>query len=624
MSFQATAFPPAGSLPPEIAFLAAEGVDPRLLVRAAAMARQAGTDAASPLLYAGLIDEEGYYRALARTLGAPFLAGPIPFAAPLPYPHCLRAGAAPLAPGAGAALVLAPRGSSIAPLLAGRCAGLAAITTPTRLRQAVHGAFPELVATHAAEDLRTHDPGRAVSGRPMGGVLLLLALTLAAGLSLLSALPAPVVDAVAVAGQVLCLATMLFRVAAVAIPPTAVEVPPLPDTALPRYTVLIPLYREAAILPRIVPALASLDYPAAKLDIKFLIEADDAETAAALAQWPFPARFEVVTVPPGRPRTKPRALNAALPLVRGDLLVVYDAEDVFEPDQLRKAAAIFARSPASVACLQGHLVIDNHEGPLTRLFALEYAGLFDVLNPALAALGMPIPLGGTSMHLRTEIIRKLRGWDARNVTEDADLGLRLALAGYRVGDLPSVTYEEAPVSIRAWLHQRIRWMKGFLQTSLVHASQPVATFTRLGPLRSLCALALVPGTVVSALVYPFAVAWVIASVALGWIEISAHPLANLRLSLALLLFLCGLVAMTGPALLGCRRRGWRDLWRYVPALPFYYLGLSAAAWLAVVELVRAPERWNKTEHGLSRVSRSGRLTRVRAVRPMPDRGLGNP
>ncbi len=407
---------------------------------------------------------------------------------------------------------------------------------------------------------------------------------------------------------------MLFRVAAVTIPPTAGEVPPLPEAALPGYTVLIPLYREAAVLPRIVPALAALDYPVAKLDIKFLLEADDAETAAALAKWPFPARFEVVTVPPGRPRTKPRALNAALPLARGDLLVVYDAEDVFEPDQLRRAAATFARSPASVACLQGHLVIDNHEGWLTRLFALDYAGLFDVLNPALAALGLPVPLGGTSMHLRTEVVRKLRGWDARNVTEDADLGLRLALAGYRVGDLPSVTFEEAPVTIKAWLRQRSRWMKGFLLTSLVHGRRPVANLRRLGPLRGLCAVALVPGTVASALVYPLGFVGFPLAVALGWCEVSPHPLANLPLGLATTLFLVGLAAMTAPAFLGARRRGWRDLWRYVPVLPFYYFGMCAAAWLAVIELVTAPDRWNKTEHGLSRTTRSGRLTCVRPPR----------
>jgi len=623
VSFPATALPPTGPLPPEIAFLVAEGLDPRVLVQATAAARRAGTDAATALLHAGLIDEDRYYRALARALGAPFHAGPIPFGAPLRYPECLGVGAAPLDPSpdfspdsspdpcVGAVLVLAPRGPAIAPLLAGRWVGLAAITTPTHLRRAVYGAIPEVVAAHAADALRRRDPGRAVSGRPVGPRLLLLALGLAAALCLVAALPAPARGILAIAWQALWLAGVAFRLAVTAVPPAGGEAPPPPDTALPAYTVLIPLYREANILPRIVPALAALDYPPAKLDIKFLIEADDGETGAALAGISFPARFEVVTVPPGLPRTKPRALNAALPLARGDLLVVYDAEDVPAPDQLRRAAALFARSPASVACLQGRLVIDNHEGLLTRLFALEYAGLFDVLNPALAALGLPIPLGGTSMHLRTRVLRDLSGWDARNVTEDADLGLRLALAGYRVADLPSVTLEEAPVTPRAWLRQRTRWMKGFLMTSLVHGRHPVASLRRLGPLRGFAAMVLVPGTFVSALVYPFGFVGLPAALARGWFEASPDPLVNLPLGLATTLFLGGLAAMTVPALLGARRRGWRDLYRFVPFLPFYYLGIGAAAWLAVVELVTAPDRWNKTEHGLSRTSRSGRLTRVR-------------
>ncbi|MBE7244729.1 MAG: glycosyltransferase [Actinomycetospora chiangmaiensis] len=568
------------------------------------MARQAGTDAASALLGAGLMDEDAYYRALAWELGVPFLDGEIPLGWPLRYPACLQAGIAPLAPGLGA--VAAPRGEIIATLLVGAGgSALPAITTPSRLRRAVYAAIPGTVAARAARG--SHDPRRApwlASHR-----LMVLALMLAACLGLVAALPAPAAVAMAWAAQILCLAVMMFRAAAPVIPPPRDAAPPLPDAALPVYTVLVALYREAAVVPRLIPALAALDYPAAKLDIKLLIEADDPETADALASIPLPARFEVVTVPPGTPRTKPRALNAALPLARGSLLVVFDAEDVPARDQLRRAAARFAHEP-TLACLQGRLVIDNHEGRLPRFFALEYTGLFDVLNPALAALGMPIPLGGSSTHVRTDVLRRLNGWDVATVTEDAELGLRLALAGERVGDLPSETWEEAPVRLEAWLRQRSRWMKGFLQTSLIHGRHPVAVLARLGPLRTLCALALVPGTVLSALAYPVCCLLAVIAVPAGWIAVSPSPLDNLGLGLAATVFLVGLVVMGGPAICGCRRRQWPHLWGYVTLLPLYYLLVSLAAWMAVVEFVRAPDHWNKTEHGLSRTSRSGRLRRV--------------
>ncbi|MDP4022906.1 glycosyltransferase [Methylobacterium sp. NEAU 140] len=613
MSFLRLTVAGAATLPPEIGFLLAEGVDPRRLARAADLARAAGTDAATALLANGLMAEDDYYRALARALGAPYrAAGAIRFGRGLRYPDSLAAGLAPLALGEGAPCVLAPRGPAIAELLAGCSrAGMPAITAPSALREAVYAAIPEAVADHAAEDLRRRAPDQAVGRGPASRRLAFLGLVMLAGLCGFAALPGPLALALALAGQILFLAMTVFRVAALAIPAPVEaggETAPLPDTELPVYTVLVALHREAAVVPRLMRALAALDYPAAKLDIKILIEADDPETAAALARVSTPLRFETVTVPPGRPRTKPRALNAALPLARGALLVVYDAEDVPDPGQLRTAAAVFAREPATTACLQGRLLIDNAEDSgLARLFALEYAGLFDVLNPALARLDLPVPLGGTSMHLRTAVLRDLHGWDAWNVTEDADLGIRLALAGYGVGDLPSATLEEAPARLRPWLHQRTRWMKGFLQTSLTHGRRPLATLRRLGPLEGLCAVALVPGAVASALAYPVCCA--LAAYRFLLCDVPAAPglLANLPMALAITLFATGLVALVGPAALGCRRRGWRDLVPALPWLPVYFALVSLAAWLALIELIRAPDRWNKTEHGLARTSRSGRL-----------------
>lgn len=412
--------------------------------------------------------------------------------------------------------------------------------------------------------------------------------------------------------QLVFLAMVTFRIAAVAMEPPPPPAP-LPDVDLPVYTVLVALHREAAVVKRLIQALARLDYPAAKLEILFLIETGDTETASALEAAPLPARFAILTMPPGLPRTKPRALNAALPLARGACLVVFDAEDVPDPGQLRAAAAIFARTSIKTACLQGRLVIDNQRDVwLTRMFALEYTALFDVLNPALASWGLPMPLGGTSTHFRTGVLRALHGWDAWNVTEDADLGLRLARAGYQVGDLPSDTEEEALPDVPAWLRQRARWMKGFLQTSLTHGRRPSETARQLGFLDSLCALALVPGTVGSALAYPILMLWSVADLA-GFLRDGAPaPPAfwpNLPSGTATTVFVAGLLAMMLPAALGCVRRGWWDLLAWVPLLPVYFVLVSLGAWLGLIELVTAPQRWNKTEHGLSRTSRSGALAK---------------
>ncbi|MDR7039077.1 cellulose synthase/poly-beta-1,6-N-acetylglucosamine synthase-like glycosyltransferase [Methylobacterium sp. BE186] len=610
----------AGALPPDLAFLLAEGVDPARLLSAAALARASGTDAASALLRSGSMAEEPYYEALARALGLPYLARPNALGPGARFPESLAARAAPLA-GAPGRLVRAPEGAEIEGLLTGRLSldRTAGLTAPSRLRNAVFAALPHAVAAHAAEALERNRPDWAYRPGLSGRQAAALGLTACAGGLILSGLPPGLSLAAVAAAQSGILATASFRLGslflAAPVEPAPGSVAALSDRDLPVYTVLVALYREAAVVPRLVGALARLDYPAAKLDIKFVLEADDAETAAALAAVPLPARFEVIVAPPGAPRTKPRALNVALPLARGECLVVYDAEDVPDPGQLRLAAALFRREPPETACLQGRLVVDNADDSwLSRCFALEYAGLFDVLGPGLANWRLPTPLGGTSTHFRTAVLRALHGWDAWNVTEDADLGLRLALAGYMVGDLPSATYEEAPAHLGPWLRQRVRWMKGFVQTTVTHARHPLRTLRRLGPLDAFCALTMVPGTVASALVYPFLTG--AAALAFLWHGPEGGPAfwPNLPQGLALTIFGAGLAAMMLPAALGAVRRGWYDLLPFVLLLPVYYMLISLAAWLGLVELARAPAHWNKTEHGLFRTSRTGALRR-RVRRP---------
>lgn len=601
----------ASVLPPEIAFLLWEGVAASDLARAADLARASGTDAATAMLNAGWIHEDAYYRALARALGATFLDGEIPFGPGLRYPDSLVVGLAPLATGALAPCVLAPRGPQVAELLeTGHRRGMPAITTPTRLREAVFAARGPEIAAYAADNLQRRAPHWAFGREPANRWLLFLFLLACTALCLFAALPPPLALAVTVAVQLMFLAMTGLRIGAAFLGAgvNAARARPLAEAELPTYTVMVAMYREGAVVDRLVRAIARLDYPLSKLDVKFLIEADDAETAQALARIPFPARFETIVMPPGLPRTKPRALNAALPLARGSLLVVYDAEDVPAEDQLRLAAALFARSPATTAALQGRLLVDNPgDSWFARFFTLEYLGLFGVLNPALARWRLPMPLGGTSTHFRTRTLRDLHGWDAWNVTEDADLGVRLALAGYDVGDLQSGTIEEAPVRGRAWLHQRVRWIKGFLQTSLTHGRAPLETIRSLGAVRGLAALALVPGAVLSALVYPLYVVLSVYDLFLRAQPEAPTLLSRLPQGLSMLLFVAGFFALTLPAARGCVRRGWLDLIVWVPLMPIYFCCVSLAAWLAVFELVRAPNRWNKTEHGLARSSRSGLL-----------------
>ncbi len=599
------------ALPPEIAFLARHGVPAATLGRAAALAGRCGVTADVALIREGLLDAGAFYKALAREAGLPFQET-LRVHAFARFPQAVLTGLVPLGSDEPYAFAFAPQGGQIVQLLAmGSPPSHLAITTPASIRSHVMTARAGTIAAAAADGLPRASPHLSFHGGITVGQLWgMLAASFALGSGSV-AWPATVWQAawivlglVFLAGTIPRLASVLERV------PTGPE-RPLPRTRerdLPVYTVIVPLYREGRVVPRLLRALSALDYPRAKLDIKLAVESDDSETAAALAAADIPAHVEVVVVPPGEPRTKPRALNVALALALGEYVVVYDAEDVPDPGQLRLAVSIFARSPPDVACLQARLAIDNtRDGILTRFFTIEYAALFDVLNPALARFDLPVMLGGTSNHLRSDILRGLGGWDAWNVTEDADLGLRLAAAGYRVADLPSTTLEEAPRRLGAWMHQRTRWMKGFVQVAIVHSRRPLAGLRGFGPLRFLAAGALTVGAVVSALVFPFLCTLAGFEVATGrWLEAaSVGDVAGA--AMGSVVFASGLLALTlPPAAALARRRLWW-LMPLVPLMPLYFVLVSLAAWRGCLELLLDPQRWNKTEHGLSRTSRTGRI-----------------
>lgn len=376
----------------------------------------------------------------------------------------------------------------------------------------------------------------------------------------------------------------------------------LNDEDLPVYSVLVPVFRETRVLNQLITALLRLKYPIEKLDIKLILEETDTTMQRAVAALSLPEHFDVIVVPAGSPQTKPRALNYALQFARGTLLTIFDAEDVPEPTQLRKAAAQFHVAPDHTACLQAELCFYNpNENWLTRQFAVEYATLFKLMLPAFFAEHLPLPLGGTSNHFRISHLRAVGAWDPFNVTEDADLGLRLARLGYRTAMLDSATYEEATSNVGNWLNQRSRWLKGFMQTWLVHMRNPIGLWNDLGIGGYFAVQAFLLGVVVSALFHPLLLAHCVYVLAWG-----GFPQTDVSLTMMIMIGLNIVVFGTGygfsifagyKALRSKRVAGW---WLVLVSMPFYWLLISLAGWMALGQLIVNPHYWNKTRHGLSR------------------------
>ncbi len=401
------------------------------------------------------------------------------------------------------------------------------------------------------------------------------------------------------------LANILFRTALVWLGAADIfDAPPAPapvaDEDLPLYTILVPLYQEANVLPALVQSLSALDYPRERLDIKLVVEADDAETRQALSALDLAACFHTVVVPPSAPRTKPKACNYALRFARGEFTVIFDAEDRPEPDQLKKSVARFRSSPETVGCLQARLNFYNRdENWLTRLFALDYALWFDFLLPGLDAMAVPMPLGGTSNHFRTRVLRAIHGWDPFNVTEDADLGIRLARLGHRATTLDSTTYEEATSRSGDWLKQRSRWLKGYMQTWLVHMRNPRALWKHAGARGFFAFQLFIGGTFVSSLANPLMWTIFLASHAAG-LAIFSGPFGEVLARASFLSLVAGNTLFVYLAMLGPYRRGWLQLAPYGLTAPLYWLLISAAAYRAAWHLIRRPFHWEKTRHGVSK------------------------
>ncbi|MGE5392617.1 MAG: glycosyltransferase family 2 protein [Candidatus Saccharibacteria bacterium] len=389
--------------------------------------------------------------------------------------------------------------------------------------------------------------------------------------------------------------------------PTPQEIASLSDDDLPMYTILIPLYKEAEVIGQIIQAMTAIDYPPEKLDVIITLEKYDTETIEAIRAADPPKHFRTLILPDVQPKTKPKALNVAFRQVKGEFLVIYDAEIMPDPDQLKKAVVAF-RKRTDVDVLQTRLDHYNiGQSLITKLFNAEFSFHFDLFLPGLSLSGFPIPLSGHSTHFRTAVIREAGAWDPYNVTEDCDLGIRLARMGKRVEILDSVSREEATATADAWIGQRSRWIKGFIQTSIVHLRHPTRFAREIGGWKNFGAFLLtVPGSVVINVLNLFY--WFLL---VGWFTThSAYiraffPGPIYYVSLAS--FIIGNAIFVYLNLIAAYKRRRFELVKYSLLSPLYWIMLAYASVKASVELMIKPHHWSKTKHGEHLVSKESSI-----------------
>ncbi|MFC5444259.1 glycosyltransferase [Rhizobium halophytocola] len=598
----------------EVQLLKRLGFSKPALARCVRRAVQNASTVEEELLANEGVEPEAYYAALARTAGLPFFSDIDPAAiigvsgdeTQLAEPKVVRL----VARDRQAVTALVPTAAMMARLCE-RLTVLPAlsrqlvITTPAAIRQAMwrRGRQERVqAATNALFDARPRLSARIVVSGSQGfvlgaGVMALVAAFLVSPLDML--LLAHIAGSLFFAAALMLRAAALFRFKRRRQRKYLTRLRVTDDCAPPIYTVMIALYREHAVVAQLLKALDGLDWPKSRLDVKLLCEEDDSETIDAIRRLRPPGYVDVVEVPAAGPRTKPKALNYGLTAARGTYLVIYDAEDRPDPGQLREAWERFESRAMNVACLQAPLVISNPRGSwISALFALEYAGLFRCLLPMLADRRLPLPLGGTSNHFRIDALRQVGAWDPFNVTEDADLGLRLYRSGLRAEVLTTPTYEEAPQAGGIWVKQRTRWFKGWLQTWLVTLRNAPGAMGEMGPWPFLVTQLMIGGMLVSALLHPALLLFV----GLTAVKLLALPSASVDWS-RLVLFWMDLVnifgayacflAMGGKAM---ERMEWEAVRRRVIAIPLYWMMMTVAAWRAVFDLSRRPHFWEKTPH----------------------------
>ncbi len=375
----------------------------------------------------------------------------------------------------------------------------------------------------------------------------------------------------------------------------------LTDEDLPKYTILIPLFKEAAVIPRLVKALSDLDYPSEKKQVLIILEEEDNETPVAInAIENLPSYFNVIVVPHSYPQTKAKACNYAMQFATGDITTIFDAEDRPDTDQLKKVAQKFSESDDNTVCIQAKLCYYNaSENWLTGMFTIEYANLFNYVLPAMSRFNFPIPLGGSSNHFRTEILREMKGWDPYNVTEDADLGLRLSARGYKTSTVHSFTPEEAPISVRAWIKQRSRWVKGYFHTFFVYMRHPIYVYKKYrfkGFVFFLYMLFISPFLLVTMpimLYFSFKIVF-------GF-YMFPHITEQILKYFTLFNLLYGYFGLLFSTFIMKQVQDLSAV-RLWFTYPFYFLLHVIAAVIAFYKLLTDPHKWDKTTHGVSKIA----------------------
>lgn len=599
-------------------------LDPDVIAAAEKRAARIGVGADRVLVTQGVVAEETYLRMLAVSLNQPFdtLENATRRQCSLDDSRLIDAlvqGILPLVVDGILLFVIAPRdvrhflgAMASNPSLAQRIR----LTTPEHLRSFVLKNAARALGERASSTLQSRYP--TLSAAPprwrvnTGGV------GIAACVTLLSAVlaPAAALTALELALAAGFLAWSALRLIGAFVPQSPSRpLPPLREDQLPTYTIISALYHEAASVQGLLASFERFEYPAEKLNILLVTEEDDPQTRAAIAAYRGSLAIETIIAPASGPQTKPKALNVALPFARGAFTVIYDAEDRPEPDQLIRALNAFRKAHSDLACVQARLAIDNTtDSWLAAMFSAEYAGHFDVFLPGLSALQLPLPLGGSSNHFRTATLRAVGGWDAHNVTEDADLGIRLARFGYRAAIIDSTTFEEATARVWPWLRQRTRWFKGWLQTWCVHMRRPYALLRELGPINFIAFQLLIAGNVLATLVHPVFFLTLIYLAAQG----SMQWLGNNAAFTAAAAFY-GTTAASGyltSAFLGWRGLVNRNLQSAAWVLlltPIHWLLLSLAAWRAFYQFLFNPYGWEKTEHGAANRNGARNVTRSLSI-----------
>ncbi|MCR8632576.1 glycosyltransferase family 2 protein [Paenibacillus radicis (ex Xue et al. 2023)] len=392
---------------------------------------------------------------------------------------------------------------------------------------------------------------------------------------------------------------------------TKEQVDAVDERTLPIYTILVPMYKESKVIPYLLGNIERLDYPKAKLDVRLLIEEDDVEAQELLMSMNLPAYYTTIVVPHSLPKTKPKACNYGLIRARGEYVVIYDAEDRPDSDQLKKVHAAFVNGPANLACIQGKLnYFNSDQNLLTRWFTHEYSMWFELLLPGVMQLNIPIPLGGTSNHFKMAVLKEINAWDPYNVTEDADLGIRLYKSGYTTAIVDSRTWEEANSRVGNWIRQRSRWIKGYMQTWLVHMRNPFKLYKELGLKGFMGFQVMVLATPLLPLLNPFY--WLMIILWYGWqlewipqiFPGAIYYFASVEFLVGNFLFVFSNVVGVYWVIYELEKRKEHvfsyGLVKYALLTPFYWVLMSIAAVKAAWQLITKPFYWEKTTHGLSK------------------------